>query len=170
MQVSSVRSSKSDDKRLSIFTGTKTLHLRCLSREDRTTWIDALLVAKDQFPRMLTSGDFALSEDFVVSTEKLRTRLLQEGIGEAVIKDCEAILECELGDLQRKLKGLHLNHMMLLETLRQLEVIVVLTNSSTRWMPKKSILKHMSSDLKEQKQNKKTNHRTLLFCCENNDG
>nr|GMD24616.1 oxysterol-binding protein-related protein 1D [Ipomoea batatas] len=121
LKVSSVRSSKSDDKRLSIFTGTKTLHLRCLSREDRTTWIDALLVAKDQFPRMLTSGDFALSEDFVVSTEKLRTRLLQEGIGEAVIKDCEAILECELGDLQRKLKGLHLNHMMLLETLRQLE-------------------------------------------------
>lgn len=80
---------------------------------------------------MLTSGDFALSEDFVVSTEKLRTRLLQEGIGEAVIKDCEAILECELGDLQQKLKGLHLKHMMLLETLRQLEVIAILTNSST---------------------------------------
>lgn len=155
MQVSSVRASKSDDKRLSIFTGTKTLHLRCLSREDRTTWIDALLVAKDQFPRMLTSGDFALSED-VVSTEKLRARLLQEGVSEAVIKDCEAILECELGDLQRKLKGLHLKHVMLLETLRQLEVIAILTNSSSGRMHKTSIFKHRSSDLEEPK-------KTVLF-------
>ncbi|CAH9108458.1 unnamed protein product [Cuscuta europaea] len=121
LKVSSVQASKSDDKRLSIFTGMKTLHLRCLSREDRTTWIEALLVAKDQFPRVLTSGDFAPSEDFVVSTEKLRARMVQEGIAETVIKDCEDIVESELGELQHKLKGLQLKHMMLLETLRQLE-------------------------------------------------
>ncbi|VFQ89985.1 unnamed protein product [Cuscuta campestris] len=121
LKVSTVRASKSDDKRLSIFTGTKTLHLCCLSREDRATWIEALLVAKDQFPRMLTSGDFAPSEDFVVSSEKLRARMLQEGIAESVIKDCEDILESELGELQHKLKGLQHKHMMLLETLRQLE-------------------------------------------------
>ncbi|BAT88331.1 hypothetical protein VIGAN_05179400 [Vigna angularis var. angularis] len=43
-QVSSVRSSKSDEKWLSIFSGTKTLHLRCVSREDRAMWIEALQV------------------------------------------------------------------------------------------------------------------------------
>lgn len=122
IQVSSVRASKSDDKRLSIFTGTKTLHLRCQSREDRTAWIEALGVAKDQFPRLLSSGDFASSEDFIVSTEKLRSRLVQEGIGEAVIKDCESIMLHEVAELQNQLKALQLKHIMLLDTLRQLEV------------------------------------------------
>ncbi|TKY47707.1 Oxysterol-binding protein-related protein 1D [Spatholobus suberectus] len=59
LKVSSVRSSKSDDKRLSIFTGTKTLHLQCVSREDRAMWIEALQSAKDLFPRALTSSDLA---------------------------------------------------------------------------------------------------------------
>lgn len=121
LKVSSVRASKSDDKRLSIFTGTKTLHLRCQSREDRTTWIEALGVAKDQFPRLLSSGDFASSEDFIVSTEKLRSRLVQEGIGEAVIKDCESIMLHEVAELQNQMKTLQLKHIMLLDTLRQLE-------------------------------------------------
>ncbi|XP_016480160.1 oxysterol-binding protein-related protein 1D-like isoform X2 [Nicotiana tabacum] len=121
IQVSSVRASKSDDKRLSIFTGTKTLHLRCQSREDRTAWIEALGVAKDQFPRLLSSGDFASSEDFIVSTEQLRSRLVQEGIGEAVIKDCESIMLHEVAELQNQLKALQVKHIMLLDTLRQLE-------------------------------------------------
>ncbi|KAJ8548334.1 hypothetical protein K7X08_030803 [Anisodus acutangulus] len=121
LKVSSVRASKSDDKRLSIFTGTKTLHLRCQSREDRTTWIEALGVAKDQFPRLLSSGDFASSEDFIVSTEKLRSKLVQEGIGVAVIKDCESIMLHEVAELQNQMKALQLKHIMLLDTLRQLE-------------------------------------------------
>ncbi|XP_058192746.1 oxysterol-binding protein-related protein 1D [Rhododendron vialii] len=121
LKVSSIRASKSDDKRLSIFSGTKTLHLRCLSREDRASWIEALLAAKDQFPRVLTSSDFASSEDIVVSTEKLRLRLSQEGISEVVIKDCESIMLCELSELQNQLKSLQLKHIMLLDTLRQLE-------------------------------------------------
>ncbi|KAM3303792.1 oxysterol-binding protein-related protein 1D isoform X1 [Capsicum chacoense] len=121
LMVSSVRASKSDDRRLSIFTGTKTLHLRCQSREDRTTWIEALGVAKDQFPRLLSSGDFASSEDFIVSTEKLRSRLVQEGIGESVIKDCESIMLHEVVELQNRMKALQLKHIMLVDTLRQLE-------------------------------------------------
>jgi oxysterol-binding protein 1 len=48
--VSSIRASKSDDEMLYIFSGTKTLHLRCETEEDRNAWIDALLAAKDQFP------------------------------------------------------------------------------------------------------------------------
>ncbi|XP_027096883.1 oxysterol-binding protein-related protein 1D-like isoform X2 [Coffea arabica] len=121
LKVSSVRASKSDDKRLSIFTGTKTLHLRCQSREDRTAWIEALLVAKDQFPRMLSSSDLETSEEFVVSTEKLRSRLLQEGLGEAVVKDCESIMLHEFSELQNQLKALQLKHILLVDRLRQLE-------------------------------------------------
>lgn len=121
LKVSSVRASKSDDKRLSIFTGTKTLHLRCQSREDRTAWIEALLVAKDQFPRMLSSSDLATSEEFVVSTEKLRSRLLQEGLGEAVVKDCESVMLHEFSELKNQLRALQHKHILLLDRLRQLE-------------------------------------------------
>ncbi|KAJ9176279.1 hypothetical protein P3X46_011611 [Hevea brasiliensis] len=120
LKVSSVRASKSDDKRLTIFTGTKTLHLRCVSREDRAAWLESLQAAKDLFPRVLTSIDFSPYED-VVSTEKLKQRLLQEGIGEAVIQDCESIMRLELFELQNQLKALRHKHLMLLDTLRQLE-------------------------------------------------
>ena len=126
-KVSSIRASKSDDKRLSIFTGTKTLHLRCQSREDRAIWIEALLASKDLFPRVLTSGDFGPSEDVVVSTEKLRLRLQQEGIGEVVIKDCESIMLSETSELKNQLKTLQHKHVLLLDTLRQLEVIICLS-------------------------------------------
>ncbi|XP_043697082.1 oxysterol-binding protein-related protein 1D-like isoform X1 [Telopea speciosissima] len=121
LKVSSIRASKSDDRRLSIFSGTKTLHLRCLSREDRAAWIEALVAAKDRFPRVLTSSDFSPSEDIVVSTEKLRSRLLQEGLNEAIIKDCESIMLLELSQLQNQLKALQHKHVIILDTLRQLE-------------------------------------------------
>ncbi|AES72125.1 putative oxysterol-binding protein [Medicago truncatula] len=121
LKVSSVRFSKSDDKRLSVFTGTKTLHLRCVSREDRAMWIEALQSAKDLFPRALTSSDLATPEDIVVSTEKLRSRLSQEGINEEIINDCESIMLSEVSYLQGKLKFLQQKHVMLLDTLKQLE-------------------------------------------------
>lgn len=121
LQVSSVRASKSDDKRLSIFTGTKTLHLRCVSKEDRAAWIEALLAAKDLFPRVLASNDFA-PEEVAVSTEKLRRRMLQEGIAEPVINDCESIMLIEVSELQNQFKALQRKHVSLLKTLRQLEV------------------------------------------------
>ncbi|KAM1006300.1 hypothetical protein ACFX2I_003061 [Malus domestica] len=97
-KVSSIRANKSDDKRLSIFTGTKTLHLR-----------------------VFMSNDLVPSEDIVVSTEKLRLRLAQEGIGEPVIKDCESIMLLEVSELQNQMKGLQRKHVMLLESLRQLK-------------------------------------------------
>ncbi|XP_068664787.1 oxysterol-binding protein-related protein 1D-like [Aristolochia californica] len=121
LKVSSIRASKSDDKRLSIFTGTKTLHLRCESREDRGAWIDALVSAKEMFPRVLTSSDFYPSEEVTISTEKLRCRLLQEGMSEAVVKDCESTVQLELSELQNQLRTLQRKHILLLDTLRQLE-------------------------------------------------
>lgn len=100
--------------------------MRCISRDDRALWIEALQTSKDIFPRGLTSSDFSPSEDIVVSTEKLRLRLLQEGVGEAAIKDCECIMLSEHSVLQNQLNSLQRKHMMLLETLRQVEVYVIL--------------------------------------------
>lgn len=155
LQVSSIRASKSDDKRLSIFTGTKTLHLRSVSKEDRFAWIEALLAAKDLFPRTLASNDFASTEDIVVSTEKLRIRLLQEGIGEAVIKDCESIMLLELSELQNQLKALQYKHVMLLDSLRQLEVFFLFFPFHF------SILVHYSA-LKDALKCRDYNHPILL--------
>ncbi|KAJ8615587.1 hypothetical protein MRB53_034959 [Persea americana] len=121
LKVSSIRASKSDDKRLSIFTGTKTLHLRCESREDRGAWIEELMAAKDLFPRLLTSNDFAPYEELTVSTEKLRCRLLKERLSDVAIKECESIMVAEFSELQNQLKSLQRKHVLLLETLRQLE-------------------------------------------------
>lgn len=121
LKVSSLRASKSDDKRLYIFTGTKTLHLRCDSREDRSAWIEAILSAKDLLPRMLSSNELVPTTDFDVSTEKLRERLVQEGLAEAVIKECESIMLFEFNEMQNQLKSLHHKHIVLLDTLRQLE-------------------------------------------------
>ncbi|KAL9401203.1 hypothetical protein Peur_005052 [Populus x canadensis] len=121
LKVSSVRASKSDDKRLTIFIGTKALHLHCISRKDRAAWLEARQAAKDLFPRELTSSDYSPSEDVFISTEKLRSRLVQEGVGETVIKECESIMLSEVSELQNKLKALQHKHIMLLDTLRQLE-------------------------------------------------
>ncbi|RLM98426.1 oxysterol-binding protein-related protein 1D isoform X2 [Panicum miliaceum] len=121
LKVSSIRASKSDDKRLYIFSGTKTLHLRCETEEDRNAWIDALLVAKDRFPRSLTSNDLGPMADIMLSTEKLRVRLLQEGLGEAVVKECESIMMSELLELHNQIKSQQQQHSILIDRLRQLE-------------------------------------------------
>eukprot|EP01018_Ginkgo_biloba_P024448 Gb_34910 [translate_table: standard] len=121
LKVSSIRESKSDDKRFSIFTGTKTLHLRTEAREDRAAWVEALQAAKVLFPRILASSLLLPIDDIPVSTEKLRCRLLQEGLNEKTIKDCEQILLSEFSELQNQLKILQQKQFHLLDTLRQLE-------------------------------------------------
>ncbi|XP_039839121.1 oxysterol-binding protein-related protein 1D-like [Panicum virgatum] len=121
LKVSSIRASKSDDKRLYIFSGTKTLHLRCETEEDRNAWIDALLAAKDRFPRSLTSNDLGPMADIMLSTEKLRVRLLQEGLGETVVKECESIMMSELLELHNQIKSQQQQHSILIDCLRQLE-------------------------------------------------
>ena len=92
-----------------------------------------MIASKEKFPRVLTSNDFAPSDDIVVSTEKLRLRLLQEGTSEAVIKDCESIMLYELSELKNQLKSLQLKHIILLDTLRQLEVLFLLCFSAPEY-------------------------------------
>ncbi|KAF3788478.1 Oxysterol-binding protein-related protein 1C [Nymphaea thermarum] len=121
LKVSSIRESKSDDKRFSIFTGTKRLHLRAETREDRVTWVEALQAVKDLFPRMSNSELMAPLNGITISTEKLRQRLLEEGLNEASILDCEQIMRTEFSTLQNQLILLKQKQSLLLDSLRQLE-------------------------------------------------
>ncbi len=123
-QVSSIRESKSDDKRFSIFTGTKRLHLRAETREDRIAWVEALQAVKDMFPRMSNSELMAPINNVPVSTDKLRQRLLEEGVSEAAIQDSEQIMRAEFTALQSQLVLLKQKQWLLIDTLRQLEVHV----------------------------------------------
>lgn len=120
--MSSVRESRSDDKRFSIFTGTKRLHLRAESREDRVAWVEALQAVKDMFPRMSNSELMAPVDGAAVSTEKLRQRLVEEGLTEEAIQESEQIMRTEFAGLQTQLTLLKQKQWLLIDTLRQLEV------------------------------------------------
>uniref|UniRef100_A0A0C9S939 TSA: Wollemia nobilis Ref_Wollemi_Transcript_9503_3010 transcribed RNA sequence n=1 Tax=Wollemia nobilis TaxID=56998 RepID=A0A0C9S939_9CONI len=121
LKVSSVRESRSDDKRFSIFTGTKRLHLRAESRDDRAAWIEALQTVKDLFPRISTSDLMEPMDNITVSTDKLRRRLVDEGLNETAIKETEQIMLTEFTALQNKLNLLQQKQSLLLDSLRQLE-------------------------------------------------
>ncbi|GAV76220.1 PH domain-containing protein/Oxysterol_BP domain-containing protein [Cephalotus follicularis] len=121
LKVSSIRESRSDDKRFSIFTGTKRLHLRAETREDRVAWVEALQAVKDMFPRMSNSELMAPLGNVTVSTEKLRLRLQEEGVSEAAIQDSEQIMRTEFTALQTQLVLLKQKQWLLMDTLRQLE-------------------------------------------------
>ncbi|GAB2271554.1 Oxysterol-binding protein- protein 1C [Dionaea muscipula] len=121
LKVSSIRESRSDDKRFSIFTGTKRLHLRAQTREDRAAWMDALIAVKDMFPRMPNSELMAPMDNLDVSTEKLRQRLQEEGLSESAIQDSELIMKSEFAALKKQLVLLKQKQWQLIDTLRQLE-------------------------------------------------
>ncbi|KAI5079641.1 hypothetical protein GOP47_0005120 [Adiantum capillus-veneris] len=122
LQVASIRKSSSDDKKLYIFTGTKTLHLRAENKDDRRAWLEVLFAAKDYVQGGVTKQASAPpSFQTEVSTKLLRNRLLQEGVAESVIVDCEEILRSEFSVLLKHLKILEDNHINLLEKLKQLE-------------------------------------------------
>lgn len=121
LKVSTIRESKSDDKRFSVFTGMKRLHLRAESREDRVAWMEALQAVKDMFPRISNSELMAPVDNVTISTEKLRNRLLEEGTSEAAIQDSEQIMKTEFAALQNQLVLLKQKHSILIDTLRHLE-------------------------------------------------
>ena len=123
--MSSIRESRSDDKRFSIFTGTKRLHLRAETRDDRLAWMEALQAVKDMFPRMSNSELMAPIDNVAVSTEKLRQRLQEEGVREEAIQDSEQIMRNEFSSLQNQILLLKQKQWLLIDTLRQLEVHVM---------------------------------------------
>ncbi|XP_072987036.1 oxysterol-binding protein-related protein 2A-like isoform X2 [Typha latifolia] len=102
LKISSIRESNSDDKRFYIVTPSTTLHLRSDSRKDRVAWIEALASARNDSSM---TGIVAFSHnEKSFSTEKLRDRMHEEGLGEALIRDCEQIMHSEFSQYQRKLK------------------------------------------------------------------
>ncbi|XP_021674319.2 oxysterol-binding protein-related protein 2A isoform X1 [Hevea brasiliensis] len=121
-QISSFRESKSDDRRFYIFTATKTLHLRTDSKGDRVAWIQALVSTRSLFPSRSLNDSFSLvPKDLSISTERLKKRLLEEGVIENLVKDCEQIMLSEFSEIQGQLKLLCEERSNLLDTLRQLE-------------------------------------------------
>jgi len=64
--------------------------------------------------------------DIMLSTEKLRVRLLQEGLGETVVKECESIMMSELLELHNQIKSQQQQHSILIDRLWQLEVVFYL--------------------------------------------
>lgn len=98
---------------------------------------------KDMFPRMSNSELMAPIENFVVSTEKLRQRLVEEGVSEGAIQDSEQIMRSEFSKLQTQLLILKQKQSLLIDTLRQLEVRVLMNqilalicrHYANAWMP-----------------------------------
>lgn len=84
--------------------------------------MDALQAVKDMFPRMSNSELMAPLDNVTVSTEKLRQRLLEEGVSEAAIQDSEQIMRNEFAALQNQLVLLKQKQLLLIDTLRHLEV------------------------------------------------
>lgn len=123
VQVSSLRVSRSDDKKFYIYTGTKTLHLRAETIADRSDWFQVLSAAKDLFPRTpMLMGVVAPFEEITISTEKLREKLLECGLTEEKVKECEDVMLAEFSDVKEQLKVMQQRRLTLLERLRLLEV------------------------------------------------
>ncbi|XP_057421126.1 oxysterol-binding protein-related protein 1C-like isoform X2 [Lotus japonicus] len=122
LMVCSVRENKSDERRFSICTGTKKrLHLRAESREDRATWMEAMVAVKNMYPRLPSTEVMSPTMSTVVSTDKLRQRLLQEGVSEAAIRESEDIMRSEFSELQKHVVALKYKQSLLIDTLRHLE-------------------------------------------------
>ncbi|KAG7546564.1 Pleckstrin homology domain [Arabidopsis suecica] len=123
LKVSSFRESKSDDRKFYIFTATKTLHLRTDSISDRAAWLQALASTKCIFPLRSLNGDFSFipPKDLSISTERLKTRLHEEGMNENLVKECEQIMLSEFSEMHGQVKLLHEERTNLLDALRQLE-------------------------------------------------
>ncbi|KAL1347045.1 hypothetical protein HN51_020568 [Arachis hypogaea] len=122
LMVCSVKENKNDERRFSISTGTKKrLHLRAESRDDREVWVQAIMAVKEMYPRLSNKEIMAPVASVADSTSKLRQRLLQEGVSEAAIRDCEDIMGAEVLYLRKQIVALKHKQLMLMDTLRHLE-------------------------------------------------
>jgi hypothetical protein len=125
LKVSTLRNSQSDDRKFYIFTGTKTLHLRAETSADRSVWMEALQAAKDLFPRNSTLvGVVTPSEEITISTEKLRLKLIELGLTEDAVKECEDVMLAEFSEVKEQLNLMQNRRIYLLDRLRLLEVIL----------------------------------------------
>lgn len=124
--------SKSDDRRFYIFSPTKTLYLKTDSKDDRVAWIEALISAKSAYSLGSLSRKISFTpNDFSFSTERLRDRMHEEGLNEALIKDCEQIMLSEFQDYHRQLKLRYEEHFNLLGAYqKEFEVSIFMSKHS----------------------------------------
>ncbi|XP_010534628.1 PREDICTED: oxysterol-binding protein-related protein 1C [Tarenaya hassleriana] len=118
LKVASIRQSRSDMKRFTMFTGTKRLHLRAVTNDDRAVWLEALQITKDMFPRMSNKELLAPTTNISISMDQLRQRLLKESVNDAVIKDCEEIMRNEFEELHNEVETLKRKQKLLLDSLK----------------------------------------------------
>lgn len=105
-----------------MFTATKTLHLRTNSKKERVAWIHALISTRSLFSlRPQNENIPLLTRSLTISTERLKDRLLEEGINEGLVEDCEQIMLSEFAGIQGQFQALFKERSNLLDTLRQLE-------------------------------------------------
>ncbi|WOG90322.1 hypothetical protein DCAR_0209565 [Daucus carota subsp. sativus] len=122
LKISSFRESRSDNRRFYIFTATKTLHLRTHSKKERVAWIRALVSTRCLYSlRPLNDNLSLVPSNLSLSTAKLKNCLLENGISEVLVKDCEQIMISEFSDIEGQVKVLCEERSNLLDTLRQLE-------------------------------------------------
>lgn len=94
------------------------MHLKAHTREDQMEWMEALKAVKRMFPRMSNSELLnPITSVTTVSTEKLRARLLQEGVNETIIQDAERIMRNEFITMQDQLALVRKKVGLLIETL-----------------------------------------------------
>lgn len=84
--------------------------------------MEALQAVKELFPRMSNSELMAPMDFLSVSTDKIRQRLLVEGVSETAIQETEDIMKSEFSALQSQLLLLKQKQWQLIDTLRHLEV------------------------------------------------
>lgn len=123
--------SKSDDRRFYIFSPTKTLYLKTDSKDDRVAWIEALISARSAYSLGSLSRKISFTpNDFSFSTERLRDRMHEEGLNEALIKDCEQIMLSEFQDYHRQLKQRYEEHFNLLGAYqKEFEVLIFMSKA-----------------------------------------
>lgn len=87
-------------------------------------WMEAMMTVKNMYPRLPATTDImSPSASVVISTDKLRQRLLQEGVNEVSIRECEDIMRTELFQLHTYILALKKKQILLTDTLRNLEVL-----------------------------------------------
>lgn len=100
--------------------------MRTNSKKERAAWIEALISTRNLFQLRPLNDNFSLLQnDVSISTERLKKRLLDEGIGEGLVNDCEQIMLSEFSEIKGQLKSLCDERSNLLDTLRQLEVTLL---------------------------------------------
>ncbi|KAI0499789.1 hypothetical protein KFK09_017997 [Dendrobium nobile] len=141
LKIASFRESKSDDKRFYIFSPTKTLQLKTISKEDRQAWIKALISARTKLS--LPENLSLFRNDITFSTENLKTRMREAGINEGLIKDCEQIMQTEFSEFYRQLKLHYEDHLDFIGSYQQqLEGVNVEDDTRTIHVESLQLMKH----------------------------